>query len=242
MQLIKLDATESTNQYLKDLVTKNALEDFTIVSCEYQENGRGQRGNTWVSERGKNLTVSVLKHFSEFEMTKIFYLNFAVSLAILEALKQFRIPELMVKWPNDIMSGNQKICGILVETVLKGGQLRYGILGFGLNVNQTNFENLPQASSLKNISGRNFDLTVVLRTVVKQLQFYLNNIDVHTKQLHEAYENALFRKNIPSSFIQKDGSRFRGTILGISENGKLVVAHEDGTALTFYYKEVQLVY
>ena len=146
MKIIKLDATESTNHYLKDLLAKNTLGDFTVVTCDYQKKGRGQRGNVWTSERGKNLTVSVLKHFSGFDMTRISYLNLAVSLAILRALEELAVPELKVKWPNDIMSGNKKICGILVETVLKGGQIKFGVLGFGLNVNQIKFENLPQAA------------------------------------------------------------------------------------------------
>lgn len=242
MQMIKLDATESTNLYLKDLITKRKLKDFTVVTCKHQVKGKGQRGNSWISESGKNLTVSILKHFSAFDMARIFYLNFAVSLAILEALKEFEIPGLMVKWPNDIMSGNQKICGILVETVLKGGQLRHAILGFGLNVNQTKFEHLPQATSLKNITSLDYDLDKVLQKVVTQLQHFMKNIEQQTAQLHVAYENVLFKKNTPATFIPTEGNHFLGIIDGISEDGKLLVTHEDGTAMAFYHKEVQLVY
>ncbi len=242
MKIIKLDATESTNRYLKDLLAKNTLEDFTVVTCDYQKEGRGQRGNTWTSERGKNLTVSVLKHFSGFDVTGIPYLNLAVSLAILRALEGLAVPELKVKWPNDIMSGNKKICGILVETLLKGGQLKYGILGFGLNVNQITFENLTQAASLKNITGEDYDLKRVLVLILEQLQLYLENISECADKLHLEYENALFRKDIPSIFIRNDGQRFQGTIQGISTDGRLLVVHEDGTKLSFYNKEVQLRY
>ncbi len=243
MKIIKLDATESTNHYLKELVAKNTFEDFTVVTCEYQKKGKGQRGNSWISERGKNLTVSVLKHFSGFDMAKIFYLNLAVSLAILHALKGLAVPGLKVKWPNDIMSGNKKICGILVETVLKGGQLKYGILGFGLNVNQIEFENLTQAASLKHITGKHYDLDRVLELVLSQLQLYLENIDEHVDKLHLEYESALFNKDTPSMFIRSGtNQRFKGTIDGISPEGKLLVVHEDGTQLSFYNKEVQLIY
>ena len=243
MRIIKLDATESTNHYLKELVAKNALVDFTVITCKHQQKGKGQRGNTWTSERGKNLTVSVLKHFSGIDMARIFYLNLAVSLAILRALEGLAVPGLKVKWPNDIMSGNKKICGILVETVLKGGHLKYGILGFGLNVNQIKFENLTQAASLKNITGKHYDLDRVLQLVLSQLQLHLEDIDEHEDKLHLEYERALFKKGTPSLFIRADANqRFKGTISGISPEGKLLVVHENGTKLSFYNKEVQLIY
>ncbi|MBT8321842.1 MAG: biotin--[acetyl-CoA-carboxylase] ligase, partial [Eudoraea sp.] len=120
MHLIKLGATDSTNAYLKELLASKDAPDGTVVQAECQQKGRGQMGREWHSEPGKNLTFSLLKKFSNFPVTKQFLLNIISSLAVVEVLNTYDVPELKVKWPNDIMSGNQKICGILVENVVKG--------------------------------------------------------------------------------------------------------------------------
>ena len=161
MQLIKLDATPSTNSYLKELMRELNLDDFTVVVCEHQTKGRGQQGNIWMSERGKNLIFSVLKYIEKVKTNNAFALNAVVSLAVYETLRTFKIPQVSVKWPNDIMSGNKKICGILIENTLKGNDLKKSIIGIGLNVNQEVFSELPHASSLKCETGLEFDLELI---------------------------------------------------------------------------------
>ncbi len=244
MRIIKLDATESTNQYLKEMAMKKQLEDFTVVSCTHQQKGRGQMGNTWTSEKGKNLTVSVLKHFSDLDVSKVFYLNQAVSLAILKVLRNLAIPGVKVKWPNDIMSGNQKICGILIETLLKANRLRSCIIGFGLNVNQTEFGVLEKASSMKNITGQYYDLEPLLDQILDQLEQYLKFTTASggQQQLRKEYESALFQKDALSLFSPTVGERFQGRILGVSEAGRLMVVKQDGVLTSFDNKEVQLIY
>ena len=134
------------------------LEDFTIVSANQQLNGRGQMGTQWESEAGKNLTFSVLKYFKNYQIQEQFLLNIITSLAVYNTLKNLFIPNLRVKWPNDILSGNFKICGILIENNLKNNIIQSSIIGFGLNVNQLEFGNLKKASSLKKIKGKTFNL------------------------------------------------------------------------------------
>ena len=136
MQIIKLDATESTNTYLKELSAKKDLQDFTIILTENQTSGRGQLNSKWESENSKNLTVSILKKNIGITVDHLYLMNVCVSLSILESLNQFNIPNLKVKWPNDILSGNLKIGGILIENIISGSKIKRSIIGLGLNENE----------------------------------------------------------------------------------------------------------
>ena len=142
MNIIKLNAIDSTNTYLRQLSMTEVVEDFTVVTANHQTNGRGQMGTQWDSQVSKNLMVSVFKDVSHLDLECNFYISIVVSLSILEALKTFNIKNLKVKWPNDILSENKKIGGILIENIIKQTKLNATIIGFGLNVNQTQFDNL----------------------------------------------------------------------------------------------------
>src|SRR5690606_16212159 len=144
----KLNATDSTNSYLKKLVQEMQIADWTVVISEDQKKGRGQMGNTWLSRRGQSLTFSVFKRFKGVSGEKQFAISMATSLAIIEALNDMGIPKMAIKWPNDILSGNKKVAGILIENVLEGAYVKHSIIGIGINVNEAVFPNLPQASSL----------------------------------------------------------------------------------------------
>jgi len=112
------------------------LKDFTVVSANEQTNGRGQMGTVWESEPSKNLMVSVFKKIDCLAIDQQFYVSMASSLAVLKTLKKIQIPNLSVKWPNDILSDNRKICGVLIESIVRKQQLDAIIVGIGLNVNQ----------------------------------------------------------------------------------------------------------
>ena len=114
MQIIKLNAIDSTNQYLHDLIGKISLEDFAVVTARYQTKGRGQRATTWQSEKDKNLIISVLKKEIDLNPQRQFLLNIVVSLALFKTLETLQIPKLSIKWPNDILSHDKKIAGILI--------------------------------------------------------------------------------------------------------------------------------
>ena len=142
MNIIKLDAIDSTNAYLKELTLKSIPFDYTVVIAEEQIQGRGQRGTKWESEIGKNLTVSVFKKIEGLRVEQQFYISMCVSLALINSLKKFQIPQLRIKWPNDILSANKKICGILIENIIKNNELVGCIVGIGLNINQKKFQHL----------------------------------------------------------------------------------------------------
>jgi BirA family biotin operon repressor/biotin-[acetyl-CoA-carboxylase] ligase len=243
MRIIKLNAIDSTNSYLKQLSMKESVVDDTIVVANYQTKGRGQMGTSWVSTDSKNLMVSVFKDVSFLTAEQSFYISMATSLSIIKSLKYFSIPKLHVKWPNDILSENKKICGILIENVIKQSHLKASIIGIGLNVNQTDFNGLPKASSLNLLSGKVFNLDEVLLVVLENLTYYFNLLKGEEyQQIKDAYESLLFRKNKPSTFKDAEGSLFSGFIKSVSNSGNLQVLLEDNVIKEFDLKEITLLY
>lgn len=243
MRLIKLDAIDSTNDFLKKLAQTQFIESYTVVSAESQTQGRGQMGAKWETEAGKNLIMSVLINGSVADIADIFLLNIATSLAVTTALKAFEIPQLAIKWPNDIMSGNKKIAGILVENIFKSDGSVVSVVGIGLNVNQLDFTTLPKASSLAVVMGKMFDRDALLDVLIRQLKSHVIEINTLRHPLVEKYTAMLFKKGVPMPFHRvATGAKFMGKIAGINVTGKLIVTLEDDTPETFDIKEIELLY
>jgi BirA family biotin operon repressor/biotin-[acetyl-CoA-carboxylase] ligase len=194
----------------------------------------------WEAEGGKNLTFSLLKRLGAFPAQRHFTLNATISLSIYKALQDLNIPELNLKWPNDILSGDRKLCGILVENQLQGAYISQSIIGIGLNVNQTTFPNLPGVTSLKKLMGGDFELDEVLSEVLNRLESDLSTLgsgDLNT--ILGEYEKHLYLKDTPALFKRKDGSPFEGIIRGVSPAGFLQIERTDGSVASFAHKEVQ---
>ncbi|MEJ1223796.1 biotin--[acetyl-CoA-carboxylase] ligase [Sediminicola sp. 1XM1-17] len=246
MNIIKLNATESTNAYLKELLAEVMVKDFTVVVAHEQTKGRGQMGTTWEAEPGKNLTFSVLKRYEGFEVAHQFMINVLVSMALYEQLKKLQVPDLSIKWPNDILSGHHKIAGILIENILSGDKIQASVIGIGLNVNQINFNNLPNVSSLKLILGKNLELDELLLSIMKTMEetFALlkSKRTLMRDSLLEQYKKVLFRKDKPSTFKNQDDELFMGFITDVSLEGKLIVTLEDDIKKEFDLKEIKLMY
>jgi len=243
MQIIKLNATDSTNDYLKDLASKQILANYTVISTQNQLKGRGQMGSNWSSESGKNLTFSLLLFNILENLESIYTLNVAVTLAILEVLKKENIPELKIKWPNDIMSANKKVGGILIENSIKNTNQIQSIIGIGLNVNQQSYVGLPQASSLCLATGRFYDCDELLTKIVNQLKLNVELIQENRGMiLWEDYHQFLYKKDIPSAFENKDGLKFMGIIKKVLANGQLEVMMEDDSLQHFSLKELKMLY
>lgn len=240
MQVIKLNATDSTNAHIRRMSSEEILPDFTVVQADLQTAGRGQMEARWEAEGGKNLTFSLLKRFGAFPAQRHFTLNATISLSIYKALQDLNIPELNLKWPNDILSGNRKLCGILVENQLQGAYISQSIIGIGLNVNQTTFPNLPGVTSLKKLAGGDFELDEVLSVLLNRLESDLRTPgsgDLNTILVE--YEKYLYLKDTPAAFKRKDGSPFEGIIRGVNPAGLLQIEHTDGSVESFAHKEVQ---
>ncbi len=243
MHIIKLNATDSTNSFLRRLSTSEKITDYTAVVAKKQTQGRGQMGTVWNSESSKNLTFSVFKDVSEFSLKHPFYISIVTSLALIKTLQNFSISKLSIKWPNDILSENKKICGILIENVIKHNQLNASIIGIGLNVNQTEFKDLPKASSLKVISGYVYDLDEITHIILTHLKYYFDLLKAGDyKFLKDTYTDYLFRKNKPSTFKDEEGLVFSGFIKDISDSGNLQVLLEDNITKEFDLKTITLLY
>ncbi|MEY4012917.1 MAG: hypothetical protein RIT22_2041 [Bacteroidota bacterium] len=242
MKLIKLDAIDSTNEFLKGLSAQQDLENFTVVTAENQTKGKGQRGAVWNSEVGKNLIMSVLVRDFLTDINAIFNLNIAFSLAVIAALKKKNIPDLSIKWPNDILSANKKIGGILIENSIKSDAAILSIVGLGLNVNQTNFEGLPKASSLSIVIGQNLDKEELLSEIMANLEKNVAESLQNPTNLRQQYVDLIYKKDIPMPFMNQNNKKFMGIIQGISPIGRLLVLLVDDSVVEFDIKEVQMLY
>ncbi|MDT0555971.1 biotin--[acetyl-CoA-carboxylase] ligase [Patiriisocius hiemis] len=243
LKLIKLDAIDSTNNYLKELARNTTIVDETVVVAKRQLKGRGQMENSWQSQNGKSLTFSVLKKFTGFKIDDQAYLNYAVSVGVYNGFKKLEIKNVTIKWPNDILSYGKKVCGILIETQLAGNEIVSSIIGLGINVNETSFIELPKASSLRLVSGKDFILSEVLEVVCTSVLDALNLLNANAFQkIKTNYEENLFRKDQVSSFKDINGNLFNGIIKGVNSDGKLLIETEDEKIKAFGFKEVTLLY
>lgn len=243
MRIIKLNAIDSTNVFLKQLSSEEVLEDYTIVMSDLQTQGRGQMGTTWNSNKGENLMFSVFKGVSFLKPEQHFNISMVVTLALIGALKKFHIPKLNIKWPNDILSEGKKICGILIENSIKQNSFKDSIIGIGINVNQVDFNSLPKASSLHIITGKTYNLDELLDAFVEQFKYYFSVLEANKFDLiKEEYELYLFRKKKPSTFKDEEGCMFSGIIQSVSSTGKLQVLLEDDVIKEYDLKEITLLY
>ena len=240
MKLVKLDAINSTNSYLKQLSKDTEASNWTVVTTEFQSSGRGQLQSKWESEKGKNLMCSVLIKLSDFKIQDHFYLNCAISLGIYEALKKYNLPQLKIKWPNDIMSVNKKLGGILIENSLINNKIYQSIVGVGLNINQDCFpENLPKAVSMKQILKKESDRNALLIEIITSIQLQIELLEQNAFELlHQKYEEVLFKKNKAHMFEDMGGRRFLGKILGVSKLGMLQVENEEEIIKAYNFKEI----
>ena len=242
MKLIKLDAIDSTNEFLKALTQQQQLENFTVVIAKSQTKGKGQMGTVWLSEPGKNLIMSVLIANFITDVKNVYALNIVVALAVIEVLELNHIPDLRIKWPNDIMSGNKKIAGILIENTIKSDAKITSIVGLGLNVNQINFENLPKASSLAVICNMEFDIDKLLNQIITKLKQKIVSWHTSADDFWSNYGAILFKKGIPIPFVDLKDRKFMGIIQGVSTTGKLQILLEDDSITEFESKEIQMLY
>ncbi|GAA4318051.1 biotin--[acetyl-CoA-carboxylase] ligase [Pontixanthobacter gangjinensis] len=243
MRIIKVNAIDSTNSFVRKFYEGNKDFEPVCVRAIIQTSGRGQRGSNWMSRAGENLTFSILYPQQKLNISRHFLLSATVSLAVLEVLKEYEIPDLSVKWPNDILSAKNKIGGILIENILKTEGIVASVIGIGLNVNQQDFEDLPRAGSLKKVTGKDYDLDELLENLVARIERNLKELPHRTTEdILEEYAGHMFRLNVVSSFEDTARNKFNGIIRGVTTEGKLNLEIEDAVFKTFDLKEIQLLY
>lgn len=238
-----LVTVDSTNTHAQYLLSVGHEPDGTIIISSNQNNGRGMQQNSWQSEKGMNLTFSIIIYPHFLEINNVFSLNQFVSLAICNSVIELTGLTFKVKWPNDVMYENSKICGILIENNLRGNRIVNSVIGIGLNVNQTVFLNfIPKATSLKLITSLYFDLNTVLKLVCKKLNEYYEILKQGDYRfLYLDYQKNLFRFNEEHLF-KKNDVYFKGVIKGVQADGKLIIADDHNTSSIIDVKEIQFVY
>jgi BirA family biotin operon repressor/biotin-[acetyl-CoA-carboxylase] ligase len=239
MSIIKLDAIDSTNDYLKQLAREIELDNFTIVIAFDQNKGRGQLNAKWCSEPGKNLTMSMFVSENSFGHHSVFDFNVTVALAVIKVLEQLNIPNTNLKWPNDIMADGKKVGGILIENTFKPNGSFASVIGIGLNLNQTNFEKLPQATSLTCLTGNVYEIETLACQIKKSLELLLQTpVEVNWNN----YLNILFKINVPCAFEDAHGERFMGIIQTVNREGKLAVLKDDDQIYLYEVKEIKMLF
>jgi BirA family biotin operon repressor/biotin-[acetyl-CoA-carboxylase] ligase len=209
------------------------------VITNHQTSGRGQRGSTWLSEPGKNLTFSLVIKPNFLAALDQFSLNMAFSLGLVDYLRNSLTAEVMIKWPNDILVNSQKICGILIENHIQGQGIQHSIVGIGLNVNQ-NKSLVSHATSMKLQTDKTFLLEDVLPELLGYLEIrYLQLRSGNMEELAADYLATFYWKGERHMFKKAD-EIFEGEITGIDSVGKLKI-NVDGTTEYFNVKEVQFL-
>jgi len=239
--IIELESVDSTNNYAKELLAEGKPVEGTIVFAHEQHAGRGQMGNTWETEKQKNLTVSIILRPDFLDADKQFYLSMAISLAVKDFCESLIQDEIKIKWPNDIYWRNKKLGGILIENTINGNRISTSVVGIGINVNQDDFSDLlPNPVSLLQISNFKFKLSNLIEGLCVYVEkYYLQLRQLHFNFLDKAYTVALFRYQQTYEF-KKGTQVLKGEINGVSKDGKLIL-HHNGKESRFAFKEIEYV-
>lgn len=242
-KLVKyLSSCHSTNDIAAQIIqSKDTVFEGTVIITDNQTAGRGQRGNSWEAIVGENLTFSLILKPNFLKASDQFQLNVAISLGVFDFFSEFIDENLKVKWSNDIYYEDKKMGGILIENSLQGYQIGHSIIGIGLNINQTEFNN-KNATSLRKITQNplKYDLSELLKKLVENIEInYLKIRNNDYKSLKNKYLTNLFRFE-EYHYFRINGQQFTGKIIGIDETGKLGI-ETDGNLIYFDFKEVEFV-
>ena len=225
-----IDETDSTNRWLRE----QGGEENMVVWADYQTAGRGCGTNHWESERGKNLTFSMLLHPHDVPAQKQFRISRAISLAICKALGQ-HIGDLSIKWPNDIYWRDGKIGGILIEVTLQGNKVKDCIIGIGLNINQRVFRSdAPNPVSMWQICEQETDCEQLFQEILQAFQEYMG------KSNKDEYQSMLYRRKGFHPYADKDGA-FMAEIIDVEDDGHLLLRDDNGQLRRYAFKEVTFV-
>ena len=254
-----IDKTYSTSSLLRETYNDSLPHLFTIRT-DFQTAGRGQAGNSWESEKGKNLLFSTLLRYPEVEAADQWRLSMLVAVAVREAITSIlsplvsRLSPITIKWPNDIYYNDQKLVGILIENILSGRHIAYTIAGVGINVNQTQWlSNAPNPVSMKQITGEEYDIEDLLNAFLEAIQRWET---ASTEQLREEYIKRLYRRTGWHSYMEREVSVaptniqlsaqaadavFLAQWVDITPQGEWVLRLKSGEEKRYHFKQVRFV-
>ena len=222
--VIELEEVRSTNAYAAQLLNSKNVAEGTVIVANSQTEGKGQQGNRWISEPGKNITLSLILYPAFLDVNEQFYLTKFVTLGLLDFLSKYISVGLSIKWPNDIYHNQSKLAGILIENSIQGSRIKHCIIGIGLNIHQENFdESLPNPTSLSLISEKEYDMAKLYRVLFKCLEArYLQLRSGKFKIIDEQYHQQLYRLNKISRYLI-NGKEVEASMLGVTKSGLLKI-------------------
>lgn len=233
-----IDTTTSTNDDARDPHYRHG----DVIWAEHQTAGRGQRGHTWSSREGLNLTFSLVLEPHFLPLKEQFLLSEVVALALTDTFDRYGI-HCRIKWTNDIYSGDRKLVGILIEQQNSAGRLSHTVVGIGINVNQTDFDpSLPNPVSMRQIAGHEFSREEVLQTFLHECMERYARLERGEKEGIEAdYIDRMYRLGECHPFRLPSGEEIRATICGIRPTGELQLRHADGSLHEYLFREVEFI-
>jgi BirA family biotin operon repressor/biotin-[acetyl-CoA-carboxylase] ligase len=240
-QLEHLNRTDSTNNYASRQLMTKRLPEGIVYSTFAQQEGRGQVNQHWESEPGKNITMSVVLYPDFVPILRQFLISKAVALGVYDFVSAY-VPDVHIKWPNDIYVGKKKIAGILIENSLREGVIASSIVGIGLNINQRVFvSDAPNPVSLSLLTEKEFSLDDCMEELCDRLDdWYMQLKAGEVQKIDRTYEDRLYRMNEWARYRSGE-EPFDGKIAGVDEIGRLVIEKRDGTRQQFHLKEVEFM-
>jgi len=235
-----MTSCQSTNSEAMTLIKEKKSEHGLIINTYVQTKGRGQHQNSWLSQDHQNLTFSMILHPQFLTPTEQFQLTIVCSLSIASFLTSLSGKMFHIKWPNDILYQNKKICGILIENIIKGKTIAHSIIGIGLNINQDSFK-IKEAISLSQITKTKYELDLLLDQLTDHMLSNYDRIQSNTNILKKEYLQQLFQYEEWANYLVK-GEIITGKIIGISEVGMLRLEYVNGSIQEFGLKEIKFLY
>ena len=230
-KIVHIDETDSTNRWLKD-----HGEGTMVVATDYQTAGKGCGSNAWESERGKNLTFSMLIHPDGIAAREQFRITEVVSVALCRTLQPYIYNKVEIKWPNDIYVGDRKLCGILIENRLQGNVIVDCIIGIGLNVNQRVFlSDAPNPVSMYQLTGQETDRGAILADFLRTFDEVMAS-----ETAAQDYRLRLYRSTGFYAF-EDAGGRFLAEIVRVEADGRFVLKDKTGQERTYAFKEIKYI-
>lgn len=239
-EVIRIGETDSTNNYIRRILSQRSLPEGSLVITDFQTSGRGQVGNSWESEAGKNLTFSLVIYPEVIAANEQFLISQITALSVKETLSAY-VEGIRVKWPNDIYWNNRKICGMLIENDLSGSTIYCSICGIGININQKEFHsNAPNPVSLTQITGKEYDLNEILEDFRRHFyQLYIRLLQGNKEAIRRQYKASLFRGEGFHTYQDEMGC-FEAEIKEIEPTGHLLLRLPDGSTRRYAFKEVAI--
>lgn len=237
-EAIFLKAVDSTNEEIKRQAKKDA-DHGLIVIAEEQTSGKGRLGKLWSSEKGSGLWFSILLR-PDLDPSHVPGITLAAGLGVCKAIRSFTGCNAQIKWPNDIIVGNKKICGILTEMTAEADRIDHAVVGIGINVNNVSFpaELSEKATSLRIETGEFVSRTKLLQTILYELEIQLDEymLNPQASFLSDYYELcATLGRTVT---VIRNGKEYVGVAKDIGANGALMVKTESGETLAVTSGEV----